>query len=122
MNTMLRFILILIASAAGALAQSPTVTSTTTVTATAGPLICVGTPGANASGVSTMHMDCKAGAITLHTSDSTVPAAPGTGIVISVTSDKSSITWLLTKGNAVPDGWQVSATDGTTIKSKSGTF
>ena len=113
--------LLLILSAA-LFAQAPVVTVTSTVVATVGTLTCTGTPGVNAQAVSTMHMVCTAGAVTLHTSDSTVPTAPGTGIVISVTSGANSIAWLLTKGNPTPDQWQVSATDGTTTKLKTGSF
>jgi hypothetical protein len=102
--------------------QTPTVTSTTTITASVGSLVCVGTPSVDASGVSTMNMVCKVGTTTLHTSDSAVPSSPGTGIAISVSSGSNSVTWLLTKGNPSPDGWQVSVTDGTVTKSKTGVF
>lgn len=105
-----------------AAAQPIAITSTTTITASVGTLVCTGTPGVNAQSVSTMHMACTSGGATLHTSDSTVPSTPGTGIAISVSSGASSITWLLTKGNPAPDGWSVSVTDGTATKSKTGTF
>lgn len=102
--------------------QAPVVSVTSTITATVGTLTCTGTPGTDTNANSTMHMVCKAGTLTLHTSDSTVPSTPGTGIVVTVVSGTSSIGWLLTKGNSVPDGWQVSATDGTTTKLKTGSF
>lgn len=117
---MTKTVLALLILAAAALGQ-PTVTATTTITATAGTLVCTGTPGV-VDGISTMRLVCKAGTATLHTSDSTVPSTPGTGIVVSVSSGANAITLLLTKGNPAPDGWQVAATDGTATQTKSGQF
>ena len=113
-------ILLLLASAL--FAQTPAVTVTSTIVATVGTLTCTGTPGTDQAGLVTMHMVCKAGTTTLHTSDSTVPSTPGTGIVISISSGTNAVTWLLTKGNPTPDQWQVAVTDGTTTKLKTGSF
>jgi hypothetical protein len=96
------------------LSQSPgSVVVATTITATAGSgssaLICVATPGLNGSGVATMHVVCSVGSTVLHTSESTVPAMPGTAILLSAKSGSDSVTWLLTKGNPTPDRWEVAA-------------
>lgn len=114
--------ILILVLAAFLFAQSPVVTVLSTITATVGTLTCTGTPGTDTTGISTMHMVCKAGTTTLHTSDSSVPSVPGTGIVISVSSGTDAVTWLLTKGNPTPDQWQVAVTDGTTTKMKTGSF
>lgn len=97
--------------------QAPTgsVDIAATITATAGTLVCVGTPSV-ASAASNMHMKCSDAQALLHESDYLV-ASPGS-VVYSIGRGANTITWLLTKGGAVPDQWQVSANG----VSKSGNF
>lgn len=92
-----------------------TVDISATITATAGTLVCVGTPSVGAA-VSSMHMKCSEGATVLHESDYTV-VSPGS-VAYSIGRGPNAITWLLTKGNPVPDQWQVAANG----VSKSGSF
>ena len=110
--------------AATALAQAPSVVATTTITATAGTLACTGTPGATPEGVTTMKIECKASgaAMHVHPIEALLPSAPATSFTWSVQSGANQITWILTRGNSAPDGWQVAASDGAATTSKSGTF
>jgi len=114
---LLAFLLLPIALAAQ---TTGTVAVATTITAVAGTdpatqLTCVGTPTVTSS-VSNMHMVCSAAGKTLHTSDNQVVAAGS--VTISVQSGSNTVTWLLTKGNPIPDQWQVTANG----VSKSGSF
>ena len=103
-------------------AQGPVVTVNTSISASAGNLTCVGTPSVNTSNVPQMHLVCNVGTVNINTSDSTVPSTPATSVTISVQSGVNVITLILTKGNPIPDQWQISVTDGTTTKMKNGSF
>ncbi len=117
----MKLIIVCLILTASLFAQAPAISVATTITANVGTLGCVGTPTVTGT-VSSMHIVCAVGTTSIHTSDNTVPATPGTGVVISVSSGSNSVAWLLTKGNPTPDQWQVSVTDGTTSKLKTGSF
>lgn len=89
----------------------------TTVTATVGNLTCLLSP----IDPITFNVDCKDGTKQVLQGMFSFPTAPGS-FVYSVQSGPNTITWLLTKGNPIPDQWQVAVTDGTTEKMKSGLF
>lgn len=110
--------------AAALCAQGPAITAATTITASVGALVCTATPGATSAGVSTMHGVCLLGGAPFATLDGAVPATPGTDMLLSVGTGtpRISIAFLLTRGNATPDAWQVSVSDGAVTKSKSGVF
>lgn len=112
----------LLALSVCAFAQSPAVNVTTAITASAGNLTCTGTPGVNGAGAATMHLVCTASGGGGMTADATVPTTPASSVTTSVQSGTNTIALLLTKGNSVPDQWQVTASDGTVTKFKSGIF
>lgn len=104
------------AALAIASAQTGTVSVSANITATAGALVCTGTATVGPTS-SVMHMKCVDGsAVVIPDTDYPV-VAPG-ATTISVSRGTNSVTWILTKGNPVPDQWQVTA-NGVT---KSGTF
>jgi hypothetical protein len=96
-------------------APTGTVDISTAITATAGTLQCVGTPTVGAT-TSTMHMKCSEAGVVLHEADYAV-TAPGSTLY-SLGRGSNTVTWLLSKGNPVPDQWQVAANG----VSKSGSF
>jgi hypothetical protein len=114
----MRLPLLLILAAAALCAQAPTgtVQIAATITATAGTLVCTGTATVSAS-VSIMHMKCVDGADAVLPDVDLQVKAPGS-TTLSLQRGSNTITWLLTKGNPLPDQWQVLA-NGTM---KSGTF
>ena len=87
----------------------------------AGTLSAVAVPAVG-DGIAVMHIDVMSGTFLVHSSDAKLPATPGTGVSTTVTVGKDSITWLLSRGNTVPDGWQVAASDGVTTEQRSGVF
>jgi hypothetical protein len=93
-----------------------TVAVSATITATAGTLVCTATASVAAT-ASTMHMKCVDGADVVLPDIDFVVKAPGS-TTYSVQRGGNTITWLLTKGNPVPDQWQVTANG----VMKSGTF
>jgi hypothetical protein len=115
-------LLLLFTIAACAIAQAPNVTATTTITASAGTLSCTGTPGADIAGRSTMSFTCKYGTDTITVPAFPVPSTPATNVWLSVGSGTNTVTWMVTKGNPLPDQWQVAATDGSVTAKKTGSF
>lgn len=102
--------------AATASAQAPgTVDVASAITATAGTLSCVGTATVGQT-TSLMHLKCSEGSTVLHEGDYTV-TSPGS-TVYSIGRGQNMIVWLLTKGSATPDQWQVTANG----VGRSGTF
>lgn len=113
---MLKTLFVLSLLAVLATAQTPgTVDVSASITAASGTLKCVGTATVGAAS-SLMAMKCSDGADVLL--DTTFKVASVGSAVYSVQRGTNTITWILTKGNAIPDQWQVSA-NGTT---KSGNF
>lgn len=101
-----RITTLLFVLALAAFAQSTgKVTVDVVVTAAAGPLSCTATIRGDVA--NTMHMKCSSGVDTYIDTDFKVPS---TGAVMySITLDKDSVTWILSKGNPTPDRWEVSA-------------
>lgn len=106
-------------AAFSAFAQTPGTVSVTslgaTISATAGAtgdanqIICTGLAG-GAAGVSSMQISCTVGGkIVFPQTTVTVPSVGGVGFCACVQAGVNSVTWLLTKGNPVPDSWSVTA-------------
>lgn len=111
-------IALLFVAASVAFAQAPTgtVQVAASITATAGTLVCTGTASVAAT-TSTMHLKCVDGSdAVLPEVDFTV-SAPGS-TVYSIQRGANVVTWTLSKGNPIPDQWQVTANG----VMKSGTF
>lgn len=104
-------------------AQTGTVDVTTSILATAGAatdatrIVCTGTPQVSGTTV-TFRMQCTNAGNTILDSTSTLNGPAASSTVYSIQRGSNTITWILTKGNPVPDGWSVAANG----VAKTGTF